>query len=318
MLIFDDYFAGLMRRVYSVGVRGKKVNELLGRAAKKQQQRQPARKNDMCKPFQHLNLRLICSKLGMNLYQKKVILGMMFVMAFSGRSQAQRLSDHNAIGWYGIFNTTHITKHISLLLEYQWRRDEVITEWQQSLLRTGVQYQFHNGVSVAAGYGYIITYPYGDYPAGPYTVPEHRIYEQLSWGDTKGRLSLTHRIRLEQRYMGKIDQKATEREVNGWNYLNRVRYQLKATLPLNRKKMEDKTLYVSAFDEVFVGFGKNVNQNIFDQNRISGLLGYQFSKILKLEVGYINQIVQQGGLVSGREVFQYNNGLVVNIHLTTR
>jgi len=292
------------------------VDEFLRRTAKQQQQRQPTGKNDMYKSLQQIKFAPYPAKLTMNLLKKLIGFSLITFVSFSNSTYAQRLSDHNTIGWYGIFNTIQINKRLSVLLEYQWRRNQIITDWQQSLARTGIQYQFKNGFSVMAGYGYIISYPFGDYPAGPFTIPEHRIFEQLSWGDAKDRLSLSHRIRLEQRYLGKIDQKAAEREVSGWNYLNRVRYQLKATVPLNRKKLGDNTFYLSAFDEIFIGFGKNVNQNVFDQNRICGVLGYQLNTILKIEAGYINQTVQQSGLVNGKEVFQYNNGLVVNFYIT--
>lgn len=230
-------------------------------------------------------------------------------------SLGQRLADHNTLGWLGSFNTIHISKQTSVWLEYQWRRDNVITHWQQSLARAGVQYHFKNGVSVMAGYGYIISFPYGDFPAGPHHVPEHRIFEQLSWNGNVGRVLINHRTRLEQRFVGKIDQKATEREVSDWNYLNRVRYQIRPTVPLNHKTMQDKTWYAAAYDELMIGFGKNVNQNIFDQNRLGVLAGYQFNKTFRAEAGVFNQIVQQGAPVAGQQVYQYNNGLLVNFYI---
>ena len=229
---------------------------------------------------------------------------------------AQRLQDPNTIGWYSAFNTIHLSKRTSLWLEYQWRRENIVTDWQQSLARTGIQFYFKNGLTALLGYGYIITYPYGDYPAGPYTIPEHRIFEQLVWNDAIGRVGLNHRVRLEQRFVGKVNQLAAVYEVSDWTYLNRLRYQLRATIPISKKTMGDKTWYAAAFDELFIGFGKNVNQNIFDQNRIGLLTGYQFNRSFRLEGGYFSQTVQQGGLVSGKEVFQYNQGLMLNAYLT--
>lgn len=57
---------------------------------------------------------------------------------------------------------------------------------------------------------------------------------------------------------------------------------------------------------------KKVAANIFDQNRIGLLLGYQFSKTLRIEAGYINQTLQFGRLINNRNVFQSNSGLIVN------
>lgn len=227
-----------------------------------------------------------------------------------------RLRTNNTLVWLNQFHTINLNKHWSVLAEYQWRRTEGLKSWQQSLLRGGLQYKFANGLSVLAGYGYIETWPYGDYPpAAPQPFPEHRIYEQLSWNDNIGRVTLNHRGRLEQRFLGVLDAKATDgREITRWNYLNRVRYQLKAIVPVNHATLTDKTIYVSSFDELFIGFGKNVNANIFDQNRFGLLIGYRLNNRFSLEAGYFNQTLQQPQQVSGKPVYQYNNGLMVNLN----
>ena len=88
------------------------------------------------------------------------------------------------------------------------------------------------------------------------------------------------------------------------------------------KEIKDKTAYLAIYDEVFIGFGKNVNENIFDQNRVGILIGYRFSPSIRIEGGYLNQILQLGREVNNRNVFQQNNGLILNayfnIDLTTK
>ena len=237
------------------------------------------------------------------------------LLALPAISVAQRLQDKNTICWAGSINTIYVSKNISLLLEYQWRREGFFRSWQQSLARCGMQYHFRYGITALAGYGYVITFPFGDYPAGPYPVPEHRFFEHVAWNDTKGRVTLSHRIRLEQRMVGKVNQKAQEYEVTDWVYLNRIRYQLRLAYPLNNKSLESKTWYLAGYDELFIGFGSNVNQNVFDQNRIGLLGGYQFNKVYRLEAGYLNQNVQQSSLTGGKQVYQYNNGLIVNLYI---
>ena len=244
-----------------------------------------------------------------------------FILLFCGltlgnKGYAQnRLRTDNTIVWLNNFHTINIDQHWAILAEYQWRRTEGVKSWQQSLLRGGVQYKFSNGVSVLAGYIWIETFPYGDYPpAASQPFPEHRIYEQVTWNDNIGRLQLNHRARLEQRFLGVLNPQADgAREISKWNYLNRLRYQLRATFPINHAAMTDKTWYAAAFDEIFIGFGKNVNANVFDQNRIGLLLGYKLNKRFSLEGGYLNQTLQQPQSVNGKSVFQYNNGFILNL-----
>jgi len=83
-------------------------------------------------------------------------------------------------------------------------------------------------------------------------------------------------------------------------------------VPLKGKEIEDKTPYLALYDEIFIGFGENVNANVFDQNRIGVLLGYRFNKKLRIEGGYLNQTIQFGRQINGQNVFQNNNGLIIN------
>ena len=54
---------------------------------------------------------------------------------------------------------------------------------------------------------------------------------------------------------------------------------------IKSKEIIDKTAYLAIYDEVFIGFGKNVNENIFDQNRVGILLGYRFNPSIRIEAG---------------------------------
>ena len=55
-----------------------------------------------------------------------------------------------------------------------------------------------------------------------------------------------------------------------------------------------------------------MNANVFDQNRIGILIGYRFNKNVRIEAGYLNQTLQLGRLVNGKNVFQNNNGIIIN------
>ena len=42
------------------------------------------------------------------------------------------------------------------------------------------------------------------------------------------------------------------------------------------------------------------------------LLGYKLDNSLRIEAGYLNQILQLGREIDGKNIFQYNSGLIVN------
>jgi hypothetical protein len=226
----------------------------------------------------------------------------------------ERIGTTNTLVWLNNFHTIHLNTHWSIAAEYQWRRTEGLQQWQQSLLRGGVQYKINAKVQALIGYGWIETYPYGAFPPAIHQpFPEHRIYEQLTWTESTGRLQLQHRIRLEQRMLGQLNPSTPqERNVAQWNWLHRVRYQLKFIYPINNKSMLDKTFYASAYDELFIGFGNKVGANVFDQNRLGLGLGYKWNKRIALEAVYFNQTLQQARKVNDKSVFQYNNGIAIN------
>jgi len=225
------------------------------------------------------------------------------LVSFQVKAQTgdQRIHDHNNNGWYMYFGDHKLSSKWGLHSELQLRRYNTLKDPQQLLIRTGVNYNLTPDAMFTLGYGLIETYPYGDFPA-PEAFLEHRLYEQLQLKGSLGRFGLTHRYRLEQRW---IEAPQTAK----YTYLNRARYFLKATLPLVGPSIETKKPYLAASNEVFVGFGDNIKQNIFDQNRAYIALGYKFSPAASAEIGYMNQIVQKANGV----VFEHNHTLQVGL-----
>ncbi len=240
-----------------------------------------------------------------------------FIFIFSQILFAQnnRLNHSNAIGWYNYFGTFKLSNKLGLHTEYQWRRDNVITNWQQSLLRVGVNYNLNPKVLFRVGYAWIETFPYGEYPINGLgrDFTEHRIFEMVQLSHKEGIIDFSHRFMLEQRFVGRYSTANIENE-DEYPLLNRMRYMVRLQFPLKGREMQDKTPYVAFYDEIFIGFGKNVNANVFDQNRIGILLGYRFNKNVRIEGGYLNQTLQFGRQINGQNVFQNNNGLIINVN----
>lgn len=221
-------------------------------------------------------------------------------------AQNDRLKDPNNTNWIQSFNTIGLHKKWSLHVEYQWRRTDGFKHWQQSLLRIGVNRKLNEQVTLHAGYGWIETFPYGDFPiANAGTFPEHRIYEQASIRQPINKWTLTHRFRIEQRWLGRVSQ-GTDRKIEDWTFLHRFRYQFRAQVSFSKK------WYAVAADEIFIGAGKNVGINIFDQNRVFLLAGFTINRRISIEAGYFNQTLLQGRRINDKSIVQGNNGAVVS------
>ncbi|MEM0575099.1 DUF2490 domain-containing protein [Flavobacterium polysaccharolyticum] len=245
---------------------------------------------------------------------KKIVLStLLLLLCSSVFAQNTRLQDNNQIGWLGYFGTFKIANQFSIHSEYQWRRDNYITDKQQGLLRVGLNYQANPKLQLRLGYAWIETYPYGDYAinAQGKDFTEHRTYQMATLTDKISKFEFSHRFMLEQRFVGRYTNPALSVE-DDYLFLNRFRYMVRAQMPIIGSEIKDKTPYVAVYNEILIGFGKNVNENIFDQNRIGILLGYRHNANFRIEGGYINQTLQLGREIEQRNVFQNNNGFIVN------
>lgn len=258
----------------------------------------------------HFNKDLNCMR---SLNSLSLFFCLLLIISIKGIAQTGRITDKNSIGWYNYFGTVKINNKLSIHTEYQWRRTQIIKHWQQSLLRTGINYQLNNDVQLRFGYAWVETFAYGDFPLNAFgkQFTEHRTYQMATINNKMGKLTLSHRFMLEQRWLGRYTS-ATDTKDDDFLFMNRMRYMIRSQIPLTRNSTNP--LYAAAYNEILIGFGKNVGENIFDQNRIGFLLGKSINHSFRIEAGYINQIVQLGREVNNRNVFQYNSGVILNTY----
>lgn len=179
-----------------------------------------------------------------------------------------------------------------LHLETQTRRADLGADWQQLLVRPGVNYQINPNLSVSAGWAYALTYPYGAYPVTA-SFPEHRAWEQLLHQFRLFGLDWSQRFRLEQRWLGEMTKNAGtgDYDLSNWRYENRIRYMLRTSVPLS----DSGKTYLALWDEVFFNFGSNVVGNDFDQNRAFIGIGRKLTAATRLEAGFMEQTLQRRG-----------------------
>jgi hypothetical protein len=217
-------------------------------------------------------------------------------------------SDQNFHTWYMYFGD-HPVKGgpWGIHFDGQWRRQGIGEKWQQLLLRPGVNYDLNSKVQVSGGYAFIKTHRYGEFPA-EFVTPEHRLWEQVLVKHTAGRARLSHRFRVDQRFVGvKGRDQAGNVQLEQYSYRNRFRYFVKAVVPFSERP--DYRYFLSLYNEVMFNWGRNVQNNTFDQNRAYIALGRRLPGFGNIEIGYLQQTVQQG---NGR-IFEFNHTLQVGL-----
>jgi Protein of unknown function (DUF2490) len=230
-------------------------------------------------------------------------IGLLAVAAAPARAQRTSYSNWNA--WFTLNGEVALTDRWSFLFDVSDRRSGPVNEIQALFARIGASYELSPHVHLAVGGNRSESFPFGKEPSA-YKTPEWRLWEHVLVTQELGRLSLSHRYRLEQRFQGKSSDGSGH--IDEWVHTGRFRYQVRGTLPVHGNSTPPGGTYLTAADEVFISFGPAVQSNIFDQNRATVAVGWRMTPMWRLEVGYLNQLTLKS---SGHEV-ERNHTLVVS------
>ena len=200
------------------------------------------------------------------------------------------VNDHIWISYVGVHP---INKKTSLHAEISLRRNDYLKNPQQLLFRTALLRNLGKGWSAAGGYCFVETYPYGGMPSKS-AFPENRIWEQIQMRKQYKQFELVSRWRVEQRFVYQPVSSGTIYKPGPPVYSTRFRLMQRVSLPINGSVIKDKVLYATALDEVFYGFGKQIWDYHFDQNRIYFGLGYVLPGFGRMEAGYMHQHIVRG------------------------
>lgn len=192
--------------------------------------------------------------------------------------------------WTGYFNQTRINDKFSIWLDLHARRSGFLDRWATTIFRPGVTYHVSDHVRVTAGYAYASHWPAVETQQ---TVrPEHRLWQQISWGSKSRKLQLNQWIRLEERFLRKIQQDALQ---PGHNFSYKARHMMALLLPLQGEEIKPGSPFAVLNNEIHINFGKEVVYNYFDQNRLFAGLGYPFTRNLQVQAGYMRVFQQLPG-----------------------
>jgi hypothetical protein len=227
-------------------------------------------------------------------------------------AQAQRGTDRNSHLWISFLGDHRFNDHWSFHTEVHFRQAELGAMPQQLLLRPAINFHLNPDVMFTLGYSYYHNYPYGPHPIKVDNWENH-IFQQAQFTTHLGKITLQHRFRMEERFIA--THKAEPAAASGYTfdkytYQSRFRVRLMATMPLgDHAKVEPKAWFVSAYDELFLNFGDNYRLDYMNQNRISGLLGYQYNKEGNIQVGYLLHTLQRPGAASSADLVEMNSTL---------
>ena len=180
----------------------------------------------------------------------------------------EHLSSFNMVS----FTYKHDKKWMAYL-ELQTRSIEEFSKPDYYEVKGGIGYNIDKNNQPLIGLG-----RYGTYKDSKFYQEELRIWLQYIFSQKINKLKIDHRLRAEKRFFYYPQKDITDNT-------SRFRYRMALTLPINKDKVEPNTVFVNAFDEIFVG----PNAPTFKRNRVFGGFGYQFNDYVNANAGYLWQ-----------------------------
>src|SRR6056297_439555 len=192
----------------------------------------------------------------------------LFILFGLSTINAQQPGEDELGAWYMYFGMNKISERFSVHTEAQFRYYEPTSNFNQMLLRTGLNYHINPNAIATGGYAFIDTDNNFYEFEGEVNSKEHRIFEQFILKNKVWEFLFEHRYRLEQRFLDFGETTDTQ---------HRARYRIQMTLPLT------DTFFLNFYDELFI----NLQDDLFGQNRLYGAVGVNITENSSVQLGYL-------------------------------
>ncbi|MGB5228732.1 MAG: DUF2490 domain-containing protein, partial [Eudoraea sp.] len=123
------------------------------------------------------------------------------ILLIATNNHAQETGEDKLGAWYMYFGTNKVSERFSIHTEAQFRYYETTNNFNQLLLRTGLNYHISSEAIATIGYGYIETNTSFEDIPNENKLLENRIFEQFILKNKVWELLFEHRFRFEQRFL---------------------------------------------------------------------------------------------------------------------
>ncbi|SHM28501.1 Protein of unknown function [Chryseobacterium carnipullorum] len=209
------------------------------------------------------------------------------LLAMSWQIDAQSRDNYNM--WFQYLMSAKLTDKSTLTALSQYRSFDLAYDTRLFLVSAYVDYEVANEVKPAAGFMFLVLDSYKSDNSKKERY-EKRPFQQVTLGGNIGRTSVSHRFRVEERFISNPDE-----------FIVRLRYLISLRIPFNRAGEKEK-LYGILKNELRMNV---VKEDPFDSNRLTAGLGIKVGKNSAVEVAFINQL--ETGSTSNYAYIGYRN-----------
>ncbi|WP_265129479.1 DUF2490 domain-containing protein [Chryseobacterium oranimense] len=219
----------------------------------------------------------------------KIKFKLIIILLLAVTSQVHAQSRDNYNMWFQYLMSARLTDKSTLTALSQYRSFDLAYDTRLFLVSAYIDYEVANEVKPAAGFIFLVLDSYKSDNTKKERY-EKRPFQQVTLGGNIGRTSVSHRFRVEERFIS-----------NPNDFIVRLRYLISLRIPFNRAGEKEK-LYGILKNEIRMNV---VKDEPFDSNRLTAGIGVKVGKNSAIEVAFINQL--ETGSTSNYGYIGYRN-----------
>ena len=207
---------------------------------------------------------------------KRLII-LVILLTFQSSLFSQNPSEYFLGSWYTYGSSHRLSECFSLTPYDELRFFEASSNYNLAFVSLRGNYHLDSKSSFGLGYAYLDIDTVFEFDNAP-NVHEHRLFEQYGYKHSLGKIKITHRGRLEQRFLDFRTRNETQ---------HRFRYRITLKYDFNT------ALFMTVSEEPFVNF----QDEAFHENRFYAGFGLNlFKNKSQITVGYLKQHIRKNNL----------------------
>jgi hypothetical protein len=232
----------------------------------------------------------------------KTLLGV-FLLSIGINAQTEKNVDQQSLLWTRYYNQLELNAKWSVHTEID-NRIFINPRTQNTFVsRIQIRDKLTDKLELGAGFAYFsVATQDPDIKTG-FHIPEFRGQQDVTVRQSLGKVNLTHRYQLEERFVRNASKLMLE---DGTTFYLRFRYRIQGDYTFWKK--DKQYLKGILYDEIMINRGSKIIKNTFDQNRIYAAIQLGVSPAVALELGYLNSFQERANGVDylNRDIIRFS------------
>lgn len=227
----------------------------------------------------------------------------LFLFSTGVKAQTEKNVDKQSLFWARYYNQLELNTKWSVHTEIDNRIFINPVTQNTFVSRIQLRDKVTDRVELGAGFAYFSVATQDPEVKNGFHIPEYRFQQDVTVKQALGKVNLTHRYLLEQRFVHNASKLMLE---DGTTFYLRFRYRIQGDYTF--WKNEKQYLKGILSDEIMINAGSKIIKNTFDQNRLYVALQVGVSPAIALELGYLNSFQERANGVDyfNRDIIRFS------------